>query len=281
MRKDLISLLLLLLLLVSCQKGELMEIERRPTINKQDSLAMVAFYHSMKCAEWKGGFHWDLKDYTTWGGVTGVLNTESNEYRITEICVPEAKTYLPDGYSLPAELGNLTELRVLVVYGDQRAMGGIPPELFNCPLESLFISGRSQGDESKGFTGTIPKEIEKVGNTLVYLSINNTGISGEIPEEITALQKLEYPIRFYSNEFTGRVPLHLRELRYAVDLDHNKFTEMDWTFYLEDIGFVPSLKYNQLSGDIPEEVLSSERWKTYYVSVTNQKEGYGYDEKYF
>ena len=87
----------------------------RPPINKQDSLAIVAYYHSMKCAEWKEPFHWDLKDYTTWGGINVELDSETNEYRVTEIEVPNAKSYLPDNYSLPSELGSLTQLHSLIV----------------------------------------------------------------------------------------------------------------------------------------------------------------------
>ena len=48
----------------------------RPTMNVQDSLAIVAFYHAMKCGEWKAPFHWDLTDYETWGGITAVRDAE-------------------------------------------------------------------------------------------------------------------------------------------------------------------------------------------------------------
>ena len=46
-------------------------VRHAPTMNVQDSLAIVAYYHSMKCAEWKGDFHWDLTDYETWGRCDG------------------------------------------------------------------------------------------------------------------------------------------------------------------------------------------------------------------
>lgn len=88
--------MLLALVLTACSNSQTEEepTETRPSMNVQDSLAMVAFYHSMKCAEWKGEFHWDLKDYETWGGVFGVLDKEKNEYRITEIHVPDASDYI-------------------------------------------------------------------------------------------------------------------------------------------------------------------------------------------
>lgn len=251
----------------------------RPRINVQDSLAIVAFYHSMKCAEWKGDFHWDLKDYETWGGIKGSLDVEKNEYRITKIEVPQASKFLPGGYSLPPELGNLTELRELIVYGDKRASGGIPPEIFNCPLTVLYIVDCET--PHGGFTGTIPKEIGKVANTLKYLTISNTSIGGEIPEEIGTLVNLESRACLDGNRFEGKVPIYFQNLPYGATLAYNFFEEMDWRYFTEDKGYVPELIYNHLHGEIPDEVLSTERWKHTWAALYNQEGGYGYDAKYF
>lgn len=254
----------------------------RPRMNIQDSLAIVAFYHSMKCAEWKEPFHWDLTDYTTWGGITAALDPETNEYRVTEIETPfDSKYYLPAGYSLPAELGNLTCLRYLIVWGDSRAQGGIPPEIFNCPLEYLHIEGRANGEKNKGFYGTIPKEIGKAGDTMKWMFIVNTNIGGEIPDEIASLQHLRAPLYLYGNEFTGKVPLYFREVPTGTWLSDNYFTEMDWRYFTEDIGYVPELDNNCLFGEIPEEVLITERWKKNCSKLDSQRTGYGYDTKYF
>lgn len=97
----------------------------RPPINKQDSLAIVAYYHSMKCVEWKEPFHWDITDYETWGTIEGALDMEKNEFRVTGINVSDP-SYLPVGYSLPPELGNLPYLESVIIFGDERAAGGIP-----------------------------------------------------------------------------------------------------------------------------------------------------------
>lgn len=249
----------------------------RPTMNKQDSLAIVAYYHSMKCAEWTGGFHWDLKDYTTWAGVYCLLDEAKNEYRVKGIETPRAASHIPAGYSLPPELGNLTELEILKVWGDERAVGGIPPEIFNCPLQRLSILGNAHG----GFGGTIPKEIGKVANTLEYLQISGTSIGGEIPEEVGTLSKLESRANFIGNNFTGKVPLFLRNLPHGATLFRNGFTEMDWRYFTEDVGIIPDVMYNHLHGEIPDEVLQTERWKTYWEFLYNQADGYGYDKKYF
>ena len=154
-------------------------------MNKQDSLAIVAFYHSMKCAEWKGGFHWDLKDYTTWGGITAVLDTEKNEYRITEIEVPDAKRFLPDGYSLPAELADLTALRSLIVWGDERAEGGIPEEIFNCPLDTLYAIGA-------GFQASVPQRLWTRSFTSVHpFSVGSDDVSQSNPELMDNWESLD------------------------------------------------------------------------------------------
>lgn len=244
----------------------------RPIMNVQDSLAIVAYYHSMKCAEWKEPYCWDLTDIHTWGSIEIALDAEKNEYRVTGIWVGDP-VYLPYGYQIPPELGNLPYLESVVIFGDERASGGIPKELFNCPLKTLYILG-------KGFTGTIPKEIGKVGNTLEWLKISGTSIGGTIPDEIAELQHLQGPALLYSNRFSGKVPLCLRYLPNSANLSFNEYTEMDWRYFTEDIGWVPELLENCLSGVVPDEVLSTERWRKYCINLYNQKEGYGYDEKY-
>ncbi|MBE6283891.1 MAG: hypothetical protein E7098_06070 [Mediterranea massiliensis] len=237
----------------------------RPTMNVQDSLVMVAYYHSMKCAEWKEPYHWDITDYTTWGDVTAALDTEKNEYRIVKIRVGDPK-YLPAGYSLPTELGNLPYLTWLEISGDERAKGGIPKEIFNCPLELLYISG-------KGFGGEIPKEIGNVAATMKWLYITGTSCN-TIPEEIALLQNLGSRAHLGGNEFSGTPPLFLRDLPHGVNLWYNYYTEMDWRFFTEEKGIVPELDYNWLSGEIPEEVFATENWKIYGMRIRNQRDGY-------
>ncbi len=238
----------------------------RPTMNVQDSLVMVAYYHSMKCAEWKEPYHWDITDYTTWGDVTAALDTEKNEYRIVKIRVGDPK-YLPAGYSLPAELGNLPYLTWLEISGDERAKGGIPKEIFNCPLELLYISG-------KGFSGEIPKEIGNVAETMKWLYITGTSFN-KLPEEIGLLQNLGRQAYLVGNEFTGTPPLSLRNLPDFANLSYNKYTEMDWRFYTDGIGHIPNFDFNCLSGEIPEEVFETEYWNLYKIQVRNQRDGYG------
>ncbi len=239
----------------------------RPTMNVQDSLVMVAYYHSMKCAEWKEPYHWDITDYTTWGDVTAALDTEKNEYRIVKIRVSRPDL-LPAGYSLPAELGNLPYLTWLEISGDERAKGGIPKEIFNCPLELLYITG-------KGFSGEIPKEIGNVAETMKWLYIIDTSFN-KLPDEIGLLLNLGMPALLYANKFKGMPPLSLRNLPHGAECRSNEFTEMDWRFFTEEKGIVPVLQKNCLTGEIPEEVFDTEQWQTYGLRIHYQKEGYGF-----
>lgn len=53
--KKILTLLSACLLVCACNNNDEPAGPTEPLMNKQDSLAIVAFYHSMKCAEWKGG----------------------------------------------------------------------------------------------------------------------------------------------------------------------------------------------------------------------------------
>lgn len=265
--------LLFILLLAACEKEYPRLPYEEPRLNEQDRQAIEAYYHAMKCAEWAPPYHWDLNDMDTWGTISVALDKEANELRVVAIIVPNVRM-VPDGYSIPPELGKLSCLQLFALRGDERAKGEIPKELFDCPLRKIEITG-------KGFTGTIPHEISKVKETLNFFKIADTSISGDIPEEITELKNLHCQPVLYDNEFTGKVPLFLRDCFFSVNLRGNKFTEMDWRFFTEDIGRIPIVRDNHLSGEIPEEVLTTERFESGWLELYYQAEGYGYDEKYF
>lgn len=56
---------------------------------------------------------------------------------------------------------------------------------------------------------------------------------------------------------------------------------MDWRYFTEDVGYVPMLRQNCLSGDIPKEVLETERFKKFRWNLIDQQGNFGYDDKYF
>lgn len=215
------------------------------------------------------------RQYSYQGVIFNTLwDTKENIYRLWRIAVEEPEL-LPAGYSLSPTLGDFEQLSHLRIQGDERASGGIPKELFNCPLKSLYIRG-------KGFTGAVPKEIANVANTLFELEITGTSLS-ILPEEIGELQLVMVPNLSY-NEFQGTPPLSLRNFPYSAWCYDNCFDEIDWRMFTElpewgtdpVIRSIPLLHNNCFTGTIPEEVLASDRWDYFRDCLGHQKEGYGF-----
>ncbi len=255
-------------------------------MNEKDSLALAislrnfgiteldSFINSEE--EYIGPDKIEYRHYYYQGVVFNTLwDTNENIYRLWRVAIVEPEL-LPTGYSLSATLGDLERLSKLEIEGDDRASGGIPKEIFNCPLIRLYIRG-------KGFTGAIPKEIANVANTLLELEITGTSLS-VLPEEIGELVNVNTPNLSY-NEFQGTPPLSLRNFQCSAWCHNNYFDDMDWRMFTEFPGYgvdpivrsIPLLYVNCLSGEIPEEVLASENWVFYRECLERQREGYGFN----
>ena len=135
---------------------------------------------------------------------------------------------------LPAELGQLSELRRLEIRGvgskvsrhiGFRVSGGIPAELGNLQkLEVLDLSGNF-------LTGFIPAELGGLEN-LEVLWLEDNFLSGSIPAELGNLTNLR-SLNLGSNNLHGAVPGELGNLTQLQELQ---------------------LWFNQLSGSIPPEL---------------------------
>ena len=125
---------------------------------------------------------------------------------------------------LPKELGDLTNLDKLVI-GRHALSGPIPPELGKLKnLTWLNLYGNH-------LSGSIPPELAQMESLKgLFLTLNN--LRGNIPVELGQLQELNY-LRLDGNEFSGSIPVELAEL---VRLR---------TLYLND---------NNLGGEIPVEL---------------------------
>ncbi len=125
---------------------------------------------------------------------------------------------------LPKELGDLTNLDRLVI-GRHALSGPIPPELGKLKnLTWLNLYGNH-------LSGSIPPELAQMESLKgLFLTLNN--LRGNIPVELGQLQELNY-LRLDGNEFSGSIPVELAEL---VRLR---------TLYLND---------NNLGGEIPVEL---------------------------
>ena len=189
--------------------------ELGPLSRYSDSLALVAIYNASKGAEWTKG-NWDLtKDMSTWTGVTLTGG------RVTVLQLT-TKVAIPAEWTLPAEIGDLTELTDLRISGNKLA-GEIPEAVFGLTkLEKLYfqndnLTGTLSSklaqlteltelyvDRNANMTGSIPKEIGSL-KKLARINISQTGIGGEIPTELGQCEALLQFMAFKTN-LSGTLP---------------------------------------------------------------------------
>ena len=158
--------------------------------------------------------------------------------------------------TIPSELGNLSNLQMLWLGGNQ-LRGGIPPEFGGLSkLEWLSLGGNQ-------FTGGIPKELGSLSN-LQSLWLGENQLTGEIPKELGNLSNLEW-LALYRNGLTGTIPSELSKLSklQRMLLFENRLTGEIPT----ELGSLSQLKAlslasNQLTGGIPTKLggLSNLEW---------------------
>ena len=105
--------------------------------------------------------------------------------------------------TIPPELGNLTFLETLYLFGNQ-LREEIPPELAN--LENLKYLGLSGND----LQGEIPPELGNLEN-LEFLNLSHNELQGEIPLELGNLHSLE-TLNLSYNKLEGEIPSELENL---------------------------------------------------------------------
>ena len=126
--------------------------------------------------------------------------------------------------TIPSELGRLTNLRWLSLFGNQLS-GEIPSELGVLNnLESLHLWNNQ-------LSGGIPSELGNLTN-LESLVVYGNQLSGELPPELGGLTNL-HRMWLYNNQLSGEIPSELGNL-----------ANLRWLF----------LSWNQLSGEIPSEL---------------------------
>ena len=136
----------------------------------------------------------------TTAGLTGVIPTELGE--LSELRL--LHLYGNDlGGEIPPELGNLANLDTLDL-GDNRLTGHIPSELGQLSrLVSLDLSANQ-------LTGTVPAEVGDL-ERLEWLVIAENDLTGSISEILERLPSLEY-LSIYGNQISGCIPGRLREV---------------------------------------------------------------------
>lgn len=169
-----------------------MEIEISIDDPGRDLPALQALYDSTGGPHWqcdcRGGI-WDIdRPLETWCGVT--LDEQNR------VVALKIDNWNLNG-QLPAELGDLSELRTLLISSNKNLTGTVPPELAKLQkLEFLCLSGNR-------LTGSIPPELGYL-KVLKVLRLDNNLFGGEVPEEIFLLENLE-KLRLHGNRLSGTI----------------------------------------------------------------------------
>ena len=205
-----------------------------------DRDVLVTLYNSTGGPEWQRKGNWlSERSLNTWGGIA----TDEEGY-VTEIFIPWNNL----GDSIPPQLGDLTRLEVLALYGNNLT-GRIPPEL------GKLTKVRDFSLSSNRLEGTIPPELGgMVSVDTMYLSGNQ--LSGPIPAEFGNLVALEH-LALFENQLSGPLPAELGKLKKlkSIWLTDNQIEgplppELGDMTSLEDL----SLAKNQISGALPPEL---------------------------
>ena len=225
--------------------------------NKEHN-ALVALYHATGGDNWINNTNWcSDKPLNEWYGVR--LDKRNRVYYLR----------LDDNNligSLPAELGNLTNLQELGLYNNQLS-GSIPTELGNLTnLTSLILS-------SNQLSGFIPTELCNLTN-LTALSLNSNQLSGIIPSALGNLTNLAY-LYLFDNQLSGVIPSALGNLTNLTYL--YLFANQLSGSIPEFIGNIESYKNvilynNYFDGELPSKVTAHKDWHIYWpLLVCNTK----------
>lgn len=209
------------------------------SVNKQDSLALVALYNSA------GGSDWYYKNNWLTGRVSSWQNVDVINGRVIHLTLNENNLK----GTIPAEIGNLTALTNLSISGNYQLTGSIPSSIGQ--LTNLL--NLSFG--SNALTGSIPAEIGNCKD-LIMLSFGGNKLSGSIPTTIGQLTSLEY-LNLGNNQLIDQIPSGIYNLTALknLNLSHNLLTGT-LPEYIGDLALLKDLQinYNQLSGQLPESI---------------------------
>lgn len=243
----------------SSDEPKLPQEKPEPRLNKKDSLALVKIYQAADGDNWQ--FPWeDINDPNTWKGGSVCLDTVANEYRVYDFSIYAGEA---NGVISPY-IGDLTELRYLLITGNN-LHGEIPKEIGNLKnLQELQIAHTD-------LSGGIPKEVVLLPN-LTYLEISdNPNITGELPEELSQVNKPDAKYRFWHNSLYGKVPGGI--VLDFLNLKDNNYTEYPWEYLFEGKTLV-GMEENYIGGEIPDFVLKDSFAidRLFYLTF-NQKNG--------
>jgi Leucine-rich repeat (LRR) protein len=230
--------------------------------NEKDSLALVTLYYATNGLNWTNKSNWLVGPVSSWHGVyvtNGrvwhiILNSNNlNGYIPAEIGdLTELRSlYLGGNHlsgSIPPEIGQLTNLLTLALTGNQLT-GQIPAEIGHLKKSMIFFMSDNQ------FSGQLPSELGQLSE-LLLLYLDNNQLSGSIPASFGQLKKLNH-LLLYNNNLTGNIPASLGQMTNlsALMLSGNELTGQIPP-ELGNLSNLTSLQLfeNQLTDTIPAEL---------------------------
>ena len=213
----------------------------------RDREALVALYNATGGPNWADSTNWlSEAPIGEWYGVTADATG-----RVTHLDLNHNNLSGP----IPAELGNLSNLRELVLWQNQLS-GPIPSALQNLTqLAHLDL-------DVNRLSGTIPAWLGDL-EALTELHLRHNQFEGSIPPELGKLPSLTL-LSLHDNLLTGQIPSELGNLSSLTDLrlNNNRLTGSipAWLGDLSNLT-VLYLGRNELTGPIPTELQNLSKLK--------------------
>jgi len=189
-----------------------------------DSLALVAFYHSMNGETWRDNTGW-LEDMVAfWNGVDEIEEIEVSpgefEWRVTSLDFFDNDNNMRQCGFLPPELGDLEYLSSFVI-ARQSVCGSVPPELINLEFLTNFRV------RANYLTGEIPWDA--IGNSVIQnLSLEQNNWTGPVMTAAVANNEhLQNIVLDEADMLTGSIPPEILQLPNLVRLGLDALTRIE------------------------------------------------------
>ncbi len=224
-------------------------------IPASERAALVALYKSTDGDHWMDNRGWKTPPLHTDGFAMpgtegswfGVILSGDN---VTELWLEENQL----GGSIPSQLGNLSQLKHILLYQNQLS-GSIPSQLGNLSnLIFLELSGNN-------LSGSIPSQLGNLSN-LEELRLSDNRLSGSIPSQLSNLSELDFLV-LSNNQLSGSIPSQLGNLSSLnfLFLDNNQLKGVIPSSFINLTGIIFfDITYNCLSATDP----ALRAWLNYY-----------------